>query len=124
MTSPARKKVMIVEEDKETRRLLKRIFSKKGFDVVEMENGADCLTEIHNEKPCLVLLDRCMPDMDGWEVLRRIKEDDRLSSIKVAMLSSISPTTEDIMREEFDLLEDYVLKPRATSEHMKRPGNR
>jgi CheY-like chemotaxis protein len=105
------KKIMIVDDDEDMRRLLKRIFMERGFDVSEAESGEDCLRRISIEKPGLVLLDRCMPGMDGWEVLRRIKSDCRLRSIKVAMLTSFDPTAEEIMREEFDLLEDYILKP-------------
>jgi two-component system alkaline phosphatase synthesis response regulator PhoP len=122
--APLKKKVMIVDDDKEMRKLLKRILSRRGFDVVEIENGEDCLTKIHKEKPCLVLLDRRMPDMDGWEVLRKIKEDDQLKSIKVAMLTSINLTQDDMMREEFDMLEDYVLKPYVTTGYIKKFGNK
>lgn len=119
-----KKKVMIVDDDKGMRKLLKRILSGKGFEVVEIKNGEDCLTEIHKEKPCLVLLDRRMPDMDGWEILRKIKRDDQLKSIKVAMLTSINPTQDDMMREEFDMLEDYVVKPYVSVGYIKKLGDK
>ena len=119
-----KKKVMIVDDDCEMRKLVKKILSSKGFDVIEIENGKDCLTRIHEEKPCLVLLDRHMSDMDGWEVLRKIKLDDQLKSVKVVMLTSVNPSTDDIMKEEFDLLDDYVLKPSLGAKDIKRLGRR
>lgn len=115
-----KKKIMLVDDDEDIRRLLKRILGERGFDVCEAESGEDCLRRISTEKPSLVLLDRCMPGMDGWEVLRQIKSDRRLRSIKVAILTSIDPTAEEIMREEFDLLEDYVLKPSLNRSLMER----
>jgi two-component system alkaline phosphatase synthesis response regulator PhoP len=123
-TDAPRKKVMIVDNDHEMRELVKKILFSKGFDVIEIENGKDCLTRIHEEKPCLVLLNRRMSDMDGWEVLKRIKGDEQLKSIKVAMLTSVNPSTDDIMREEFDMLDDYVLKPNIGFKGPKKNSRR
>lgn len=104
-------KVLVVDDEEDIRYLVKVILESRGIDVVEAESGEECLRILEKFTPDLVLLDIMMPGMNGWEVLRHIKGDEHLKSIKVAMLTSVDPSVEDMMREEFDQLVDYILKP-------------
>lgn len=104
-------RVMVVDDDDDMRNLVRMVLEEKGAEVIEAENGEECLEKLKSIKPNIILLDVMMPGISGWEVLRRIKSEDSLSSVKVAMLTSIDPSVEEMMQEEFDSLADYILKP-------------
>lgn len=104
-------KVMVVDDEEDIRYLVRSLLETRGVEVVEAECGEECLQILEKFTPDLILLDVMMPGIDGWEVLKRIKSDDNFKSIPVAMLTSIDPTVDDMMREEFDTLTDYIMKP-------------
>jgi excisionase family DNA binding protein len=66
--------VLIVDDDAGTRALVRASLELEGFDVVEAESGRTGLTAVEEESPDLILLDVMMPQMDGWEMLRRVQE--------------------------------------------------
>ena len=66
--------VLIVDDDAGTRALVRASLELEGFDVVEAESGTTGLTAVDEESPDLILLDVMMPQMDGWEMLRRVQE--------------------------------------------------
>ncbi len=104
-------KVMIVDDEKEILEITKRMLEKEGIQVITANNGREALEILKKEKPDYIFLDIMMPEMDGWEVLRKIKEDPNLKDIPVAMLT-VKPITESIEREEFEkYIVDYVTKP-------------
>lgn len=83
------KKVLLVEDDP----LLIDIYSSKlkesGFLVSVAEDGERALQKIKEETPDLVVLDIVLPKIDGWEIIREIKKDKRLNSLKVVILSNL-----------------------------------
>ncbi len=104
-------RVMIVDDEKEILEITRRMLEKEGIKVITANSGKEALEILKKEKPDYIFLDIMMPEMDGWEVLRRIKEDPNLKDIPVAMLT-VKPITESIEREEFDkYIVDYVTKP-------------
>jgi CheY-like chemotaxis protein len=104
-------RVLVVDDDQDIRALVRMILESKGMVVAEAATGEEALEELGKTRPDLVLLDVMMPGMSGWDVLKRIKGDEKLRSIPVVMLSALEPSVEDMMRPEFDELVDYVLKP-------------
>jgi DNA-binding response OmpR family regulator len=82
------KKVLIVDDEKPTVELLQRFFTIKGFEALGALRGEDGLLLIRVEKPEVVVLDLMMPDMDGYEVLRRIRSTPELQAIPVLMLTA------------------------------------
>jgi CheY-like chemotaxis protein len=104
-------KVLVVDDDPGVRYLVRRLLEDRGIEVDEAANGEEALKSLKDIKPDLVLLDVMMPGIDGWEVLGCIKGDADLKSVPVVMLSAVDPSVDDMMREEFDELVDYVLKP-------------
>ncbi len=104
-------KVLVVDDEDDIRYLVRSLLETRGVDVVEAGSGEECLQILEKFSPDLILLDIMMPGIDGWEVLRRIKSNDDYKSIPVAMLTSVDPTVDDMMRDEFDGLVDYILKP-------------
>ena len=106
-----KKRIMVCDDEKDLRSLLKWFFQSKDYDVIEAEDGAQCLAKIKEEKPDLVLLDIMMPELDGWEVARRIKQDASLQNIPVSMLS-VRSTPEDIKRStDYGHADSHVEKP-------------
>ena len=104
------KKIVLVEDESQIARLIEFKLRKEGYQVTWKENGEEALEAIKAEKPDLVLLDVMMPVMDGYEVLRQIKEDENLKSIPVIMLTARAQERDVV--KGIDLgAQDYITKP-------------
>lgn len=89
-SSPVRRPLVLNVNDDETRRyLLGRVLRDGGFDVVEAATGAAALELVGSARPDAILLDVKLPDLDGFEVCRRVKADPASAVIPVVMFSSI-----------------------------------
>lgn len=108
-----KKKILIVEDDTFLRNLISQKLQKENFQVVEAIDGEEGLKKIKEEKPDLVLLDLILPEMDGFEVLRKVKEDPLLSSIPVIILSNLGQR-EDVERGMNLGAVDYLIKAHFT----------
>lgn len=104
-------KIMVVDDEPDVVHILKSILEKGGYSVVEAIRGKECLGKLKNEKPDLILLDIMMPDLDGWEVLKVIKNKESTKSIPVAMLTAKALTVDVLHRKDIDGLVDYIMKP-------------
>lgn len=80
------KKVMVVD-DEGTIEAIKQMLEPEGVKVVSALSGSECFYKLKSIRPDCIILDILLPDIDGWEVLRRIKEDKNLSSIPVLILT-------------------------------------
>src|SRR5207302_1152439 len=87
---PARKEgsILVVDDLEENRELLSRRLSRLGYSVELVESGGQALDRIKSKPPDLILLDIFMPDLDGFEVLHRLKGEPATRHIPVIMLSS------------------------------------
>mgnify|MGYP006275618227 CR=1 FL=1 len=85
-------KVLLVDDQSDIRLLVKmglNASSKQSLDILEAENGVSGLAMIQEQQPCLVVLDVMMPgEMDGFDVLERVKNDPTLKSVRIIMLSA------------------------------------
>ena len=100
-------KILIVEDDANSRQLLKKFLIAKQHEVAEAVDGADALKRFEEVQPDLVLLDVMMPKLDGWTVLERIRER---SDAPVIMLTA-KDTTEDKVRGLSSGVDDYITNP-------------
>jgi CheY-like chemotaxis protein len=82
------KKVLAVDDDENILNLERTILEQKGFEVTGAVGGAEALRILANEQFDLVLLDVMMPEVDGFTVCRKIKEDPRLRDIPVIFLTA------------------------------------
>jgi CheY-like chemotaxis protein len=82
------KRLLIVDDELAIVEALQDILSVEGYDVITAFNGVDGLQRMADSKPDLVLLDLMMPVMDGREMLRRMREDSRLSAVPVVVMSA------------------------------------
>ncbi len=82
------KKIMIVDDDEQLRTVIKSILEQEGYQVVEAESGQKSLEMLKaGEAVDLVLMDVMMPEMDGWETCKKIREDSDIKDTMVAMLT-------------------------------------
>lgn len=79
--------VMVVDDSPTIRKILGLTLEKAGYNVVLANNGTAALQRLQDLVPKLILLDIAMPDLDGYEVCKRIKQDPRLTAVTVIMLS-------------------------------------
>ena len=103
------KKILIVEDDKFLRELIAQKLQKENYEIVEAMDGEEGLKKIKEEKPDLILLDLILPEIDGFAVLRQIKEDPILAQIPVIILSNLGQET-DIKRGLSLGAKDYLVK--------------
>jgi CheY-like chemotaxis protein len=88
---------MIVDDDPDVVYIYKKVLERAGHRVIDAHNGRECLKKLRQDRPCLIFLDIMMPGMDGWEVCRRIKEDQKTKDIAVIMVSVLDDK-EDIKK--------------------------
>ena len=103
----ANEKILVVDDDKNICELLRLYLVKEGFAVTLAYDGKTALQEFDKLHPDMVLLDVMMPDMDGWEVCRRIRQNHKTPII---MLTAKGETYDKVLGLELGA-DDYIVKP-------------
>jgi adenylate cyclase len=103
-------KILVVDDNASNRGLLLRRLEREGHQVIEARSGRQALQILDTEEVDLILLDLMMPDMNGLQVLERLKSNDRLRDIPVIMISGLQETGSVIRCIEAGA-EDYLPKP-------------
>lgn len=112
-------KILIVDDDPYILMSLEFLMKKNGYDVMIARNGTEALELLEKQIPHLVLLDIMMPDVDGYEICRRIKKTEKLKAIKVVFMSA--KTKEADIQKGYDLGASlYITKPFSTRELVKQ----
>jgi two-component system KDP operon response regulator KdpE len=107
---------LIVDDEPQIRRLLRVVLEGENYQVHEAENGQQGLTEIANRRPAVILLDLGLPDMEGLELLQRLRE---WSEAPVLVLSVRDDEQSKVAALDSGA-EDYVTKPFSTAELLAR----
>jgi len=102
------KKVLIIEDEPDQIEMLRMRLESKGFIALSAADGEEGLDKAFREKPDLILLDIIMPNMDGFQVLQCLKEDERTKNIPIAILTASS--TKDVDSRCFDCGAAKVIK--------------
>lgn len=110
----SRKKILIVEDEESLLRLESILLTSKGYDVKGVPNGQAALEAIALQKPDLILLDIMLPEIDGFEVCRRIKDAKDTSHIPVIMLTA-KKCQDDFSRGQEVGADWYITKPFKSS---------
>jgi DNA-binding response OmpR family regulator len=108
--------VLVVDDDGDIRRLVTTLLEKEGATVYEAGDGRAALREFHARNPDLVVLDVTMPELDGWEVLERIRD---LADVPVLMLTAQGQETDRVRGLQAGA-DDYVVKPFGRQELVAR----
>lgn len=112
MTESAMKQatILVVDDVRIIRRLVKVNLELEGYHVVEAENGEEALKKVRARKPDLILLDVIMPFLDGFQVLKKLRDGVKTRNIPVIMLTSCAEEVDQIKSWEMGI-SDYVTKP-------------
>jgi len=83
-----RRTILVVDDFDDTRLLLRTFLEKRGFRVVEAENGVDAVAQAENESPDLIIMDMQMPQLDGLAATRKIRKVEQLQSVPIVAVSA------------------------------------
>ena len=108
-------KILVVDDHEEIRDALAAILDEEGHEVVHAENGVIGLKMATETQPDVILLDIAMPQMDGLEVLRRLKEDPVTAGVAVIMVTAQGDRHAMVRAVQLGT-RDYITKPWETGE--------
>jgi two-component system KDP operon response regulator KdpE len=108
--------VVLIEDEPQIRRFLRATLSGQGYRLFEVATGADALVEVAQRQPDVVILDLGLPDMDGLEVIRRLRE---WSAVPVIVLSARGQERDKVTSLDAGA-DDYVSKPFSAGELLAR----
>lgn len=114
-----KKRVMVVDDDRDIRRLVESILAKEGFVTIGADSGADALKKVENSKPDLIILDLQLPDKDGFEVCKILRADPTTRTIPVVFLTVQNLDSYKIAGLEMGA-DDYITKPFNQTELVAR----
>lgn len=102
--------ILVVDDSDEVRLLVSRLLEREGYQVTAAESGVSALTLLQTVVPDLVVSDIMMPDVDGYRLLERVRDDPRLAAVPVIFLSALGDAT-SLERGNRLGVEHYLVKP-------------
>ena len=111
-----KKKILVIDDEDDIRLFAGTRLQRAGYETLEAADGLEGLRRFYSDRPDLVVLDIAMPEMDGWQVLERIRE---VSSVPVLMLTAAAQERDKI-RGLTEGADDYVTKPFSGDEFLAR----
>lgn len=90
MASKKKKTILVIEDSDEVRRGYCDILIHEGYSVLEAQNGREALNIMRSQHPNLVLLDLLLPEMSGFDVLKKVKADSLIKDIPVIVVSALN----------------------------------
>jgi two-component system KDP operon response regulator KdpE len=115
-TSSRKYRILVVDDERRMVGFIRLNLEQDGFEVIEASNGNEALERLRDSLPDLILLDVMMPDLDGFEVLRTIRE---ISQVPVIMLTAKGEEDDKVKGLELGA-DDYVTKPFSPRELVSR----
>ena len=104
------KKILAIDDENDVLVIIKSALKSEGYDVLTANNGYDGLAIAQDDKPDLILLDLMMPEMDGFEVLENLRDNETTMDIPVIVLTGLSERGK--IREALDKgVNYYIMKP-------------
>jgi len=100
-------KILVIDDEETTVQLISILLERRGYEVIKAYRAEDGLRKAYRHQPDMVLLDIMMPEMDGWDVCRRLRE---MSDVPIIFLSARGEA-KDIVRGLEMGADDYVIKP-------------
>ena len=115
----ATSRLLIVEDEPDIRELLVFHLAREGYHITQCRNGAEALRVARSAPPDLILLDLMLPEMDGLEVCRRLRQDPATQGVPVVMLTARGDEVDRVLGLELGA-DDYVVKPFSPRELVAR----
>lgn len=105
------KQVIYFEDENDMVELVRIILGREGYHVEGVSEGRAGLQSVKENLPDIVLLDLMMPDMDGWEIYRQLKNDDKTMDIPVIVITAKAQSIDKVLGLEIAKVDDYISKP-------------
>ena len=102
--------ILIVDDDFSTNKVLIDFFQLKGYSCKDVISGAQTLEELETYKPKIILLDILLPDVNGYEICKKIKSDDRHKDVIIFLITAV-PANEVKAKLKESMADGYFLKP-------------
>src|SRR4051812_23442403 len=112
--------VLIADDEKEARILLRRVLERDSFRVEEAHNGLLAIEKAQEYRPDLILIDIQMPGIDGFETVRLLREDSRTARIPIIVVSAAAREASDVAKGLGLGADDYLRKPYNIAELIAR----
>jgi len=109
-------KILVIDDEEPTVQLIAMLLERRGFEVIKAYRAEEGLRKAYRHQPELVLLDIMMPDMDGWDVCKRLRE---MSDVPIIFLTARSDVKDVVKGLEMGA-DDYVVKPYDNDELVAR----
>jgi len=113
------KKIMIVDDHLESVKLVGLMLQRRGYDIVAAQSGTQALAKVQTENPDLMILDIMMPDVDGYEVCRRLRADPATASLPIIMFTAKMQVDEKVAGFQAGA-DDYLTTPIHPEELISR----
>lgn len=113
------KKILIADDNENIRDALTYLLEDEGYELLLAKDGADTLRKVRERKPDILFLDIMMPEINGYDVCRTIKNDPDLKSIYVIMLTAKGQVAEQERGKEVGA-DEYIVKPFSPMEILTR----
>jgi len=118
-TAMDHKKILIADDNENIRDALTYLLEDEGYELLLAKDGADTLRKVRERKPDILILDIMMPEINGYDVCRTIKNDPDLKSIYVIMLTAKGQVAEQERGKEVGA-DEYIVKPFSPMEILAR----
>ncbi|NJL92400.1 MAG: response regulator [Anaerolineae bacterium] len=112
-------KILVVDDDVDSLKLIGLMLQRQGYDVIAANAGQPALQKAYHEQPDLIILDVMMPDMDGYEVTRRLRAEPKTTSIPIIMFTAKTMVDDKVAGFEAGA-DDYLTKPTHPAELSSR----
>jgi len=103
-------KVMVVDDEILNRKLIESMLKPQGYQVLTAVDGEDCLAKIEDDPPDLILMDIMMPNMNGFEVVTKLKAKENLALIPIVMVTALQDVGDRVKALEVGA-DDFLTKP-------------
>jgi len=103
-------KILVVDDDQGTTKLLEIMLSKEGYDVVSVNNSCDTLNTALTYDPNLILLDLVMPSLDGFEICRNVRQKSQFAHTPIVFFTSVGDVEKKVAAFGIGA-SDYIVKP-------------
>jgi two-component system response regulator VanR len=102
--------ILIVEDSSTQAKILQHALEKHDFEVYKTKNGKEALEYLNDHMPAIVISDIIMPEMDGYELCKKVKSDERLRNIPIMLLTTLSEP-EDVIKGLESGADNFMTKP-------------
>ena len=114
----ANKKILVVDDEETTVRLVEKILLSAGYQVITAMDGLEALVKIKNEKPHLVVLDIMMPEVNGYDVCYQLRFNKDFEQVPIVILSSRDQEMADSIGKRINI--EYLPKPPHTKSLLEK----